>query len=894
MSSPPDSHRLIILSAEEIDALYGLPRFTNDDRHLYFDLNPLEHAAVQARTLSVGVYLALELGYFKARRQFFTFELPAVADDLRYLLLTHFAGAAITAIKCPSKPTRIALQQTILNLVGWRHCDSAAQQVLQDKMERLARLSTQPLYVLREALQHLAIERIVTPRYTTMQDLVGRAVTFERNRVVGLLQKTATPIIEETLDALLNAQEQPLRLSALRHEPQDFSHQQLKREVERRQFLRPLHDFAQGFLAGAGLSNDSGKYFSSLVDFYTLYKLQRMPRGTARLYLLCFAFHRFRQINDRLIEAFIHGVDQYEQRAKQAGEAAMQLALLNASEHLRAAGDVLRLFIDPSIAGDSPFATVQQKAFALLEAERFAVMADYLRDKAFDKAAFQWACITTLARAFKLNLRHLFCELVFAGRVEDAPLLQAVTFLQDVLRTGKSLRQMNLASFPQSFIPKSLRCYLFTELKSDDGSASQRLEVDRYEFLVYQQLRNALEAGNLFVRDSNEFRRLEDDLICDTRWQQRDAVLQEIGAPLLLAPIEETLASLRIAVQSRFAQVNQRIVDGANQHIKIIARAQKRRWKLIYPTAEEPVNHSFYGQLSGIGIADLLRFVASSTGFLTAFSHVLDRYVKNAPDLREILACTLALGTNMGLGRMAEVSGLSVSSLQGTTRNYLRLETLHAAIDTISNATAKLPAFHLFDIRDELHSSSDGQRFETRIDTFNARHAPKYFGLQKGISACTLVANHVPINARIIGTHEHESHYVFDLLYNNTSDIKPRRHSTDTHGTNQVNFWILRVFGYGFAPRYRDLHKKMQSLVGFEHPSQYAESLIKPARKVDQELIVREWPNHSAHHGVPGAKGRHAGDHRSQAEQLSAAEPDQEGLVGARQYLPHAVHPGLY
>ena len=104
---------------------------------------------------------------------------------------------------------------------------------------------------------------------------------------------------------------------------------------------------------------------------------------------------------------------------------------------------------------------------------------------------------------------------------------------------------------------------------------------------------------------------------------------------------------------------------------------------------------------------------------------------------------------------------------------------------------------------------------ETQIDTFNARHSPKYFGLKKGVSSYTLVANHVPVNARIIGAHEHESHFVFDLLYNNTSEIKPEQHSTDTHGTNQVNFFLLHVFGYRFAPRYKDIHKKMEGLVGF-------------------------------------------------------------------------------
>ena len=46
------------------------------------------------------------------------------------------------------------------------------------------------------------------------------------------------------------------------------------------------------------------------------------------------------------------------------------------------------------------------------------------------------------------------------------------------------------------------------------------------------------------------------------------------------------------------------------------------------------------------------------------------------------------------------------------------------------------------------------------------------------------VANHVPLNARVIGANEHESQYVFDLLHNNTTDIQPSIHSTDTHGTN--------------------------------------------------------------------------------------------------------------
>ena len=96
---------------------------------------------------------------------------------------------------------------------------------------------------------------------------------------------------------------------------------------------------------------------------------------------------------------------------------------------------------------------------------------------------------------------------------------------------------------------------------------------------------------------------------------------------------------------------------------------------------------------------------------------------------------------------------------------------------------------------------------------------------------------------KVIGAHEHESHYVFDLLYNNTSDIRPQVHSTDTHGTNQVNFWTLYTFDYQFAPHYRDLHKKIGSLVGQHPPGHYGNWVIKPSRKAYDELIVREWPN---------------------------------------------------
>src|SRR4051812_16035757 len=48
--------------------------------------------------------------------------------------------------------------------------------------------------------------------------------------------------------------------------------------------------------------------------------------------------------------------------------------------NLKAAGQVLNLFLDQSIADRTPFSKIKQKAFSLLDPERFALVADYMRD----------------------------------------------------------------------------------------------------------------------------------------------------------------------------------------------------------------------------------------------------------------------------------------------------------------------------------------------------------------------------------------------------------------------------------------------------------------------------------------------------------------------------------
>ena len=113
-----NSNRLNILTSAEITELYGLPRFDDGERRHYFDMSQQEYQVVEKRRPAVGIFLALELGYFKAKRQFFIFTPAQVMSDLRYLAQHLFHDLDVTQLVLPSSTTRTSVQQDILGLAN--------------------------------------------------------------------------------------------------------------------------------------------------------------------------------------------------------------------------------------------------------------------------------------------------------------------------------------------------------------------------------------------------------------------------------------------------------------------------------------------------------------------------------------------------------------------------------------------------------------------------------------------------------------------------------------------------------------------------------------------------------------------------------------------------------
>ena len=220
------------------------------------------------------------------------------------------------------------------------------------------------------------------------------------------------------------------------------------------------------------------------------------------------------------------------------------------------------------------------------------------------------------------------------------------------------------------------------------------------------------------------------------------------------------------------------------------------------------------------------------------------RYAKQVADTDSLLAVLVAQAMNYGNLLMSRTSDIPYHVLEATYQQYMRLASLQDSNDCISNAIAQLPIFghYSFDVN-TLYGGVDGQKFGVDRPTVKARYSSKYFGRGKGVVAYTLLCNHVPLQGWLIGAHELEAHYAFDIWYRNTSEILPTAITGDMHSVNKANFAIFHWFEGRFEPRFTNVNDAFRETYCTDDPARYDKFLMRPAGQIDLQGIATEKSN---------------------------------------------------
>jgi TnpA family transposase len=854
--------RIKILSEAEISDLYSLPKLTLEEREVFFSLNKKEKQFIQKiPDLSSKVHAILQLGYFKTKGRLFSFKYEDILPDLDYVLTQYFS----IQDKYKSillKANKEENNKRILSLLNFRAFDDKARRELTEQTLLLTRIHANHLDIFRELLSHIQIKQVVLPDYTILQDIISLSINIEFKRIENILRDNIPPTFDAFLSKMIQVGSE-VNLSILKAQPKNFKHLELKAESAKSFTYTEFYKLSKQLIDKLAISPKCVRYYADIANEYNIYRLEKFSKYLRNLYLLCYINQRYQQIVDNLVTSFIYHNNNFIQ---EAGEYVHQQLILHTTHYnnmLPKVTELLRFMGND--AERMEYTSFWNTAHNILPKGQYIPVADYIAGQTFDSETVKWEFYVNNSRRVKGNLRMLFKSIEFHGNKKDS-LMEAISFLKENFSKSIPLGRIAPNQFPDKFIPESIKKYLqvprgipTTAETTEENSATETknnadaapYHPDKYEFYLYQSIVRAIDKGYIFCNESTKYKSLSADLLSDRVWQNKGELIRKLGYPNIAINIEQRLNKLENELHAKTLEANRKITDKENSHIKIKESKKsesdknetQKHWHLTTPTVSE-MNDDFFQGVPTINIGELLYLINAQTGFCDAFDHVKPRYSKQKANYKEIIACIVANGFSFGTYLMSQSCDVSYSTLSNIERNFLSIENLREANDIISNKIASLKVFNSWNIlADKLLAGIDGQKFETRLETIQSRYSPKYFGLKKGVVAFSMVLNHVPVNCKIIGANEHESHYAYDIIYNNTSDIDPDAVSGDMHSVNRINFAILDSISKLFMPNFTDPEEQAKSLISLKPLSLYKDCLIRPTKLANKKLIIEEWDN---------------------------------------------------
>jgi hypothetical protein len=261
----------------------------------------------------------------------------------------------------------------------------------------VATVCGKPVYVFRELMHSLSEQRIVAPGYSTMQDIVGGALTYEQRRLAGIAQVNVYPSARKDLERLLEDRQGLHEITLLKRDPRDFSNREIKREVQRKEEARELYRLSQD-------GDDAKAAAKEWVYNLRIATNDDMPKSGQVLRLFT--------------DESIAGSTPFE------------------------------------VVRQRAFAMLSSDRLA-------SVAESMVSNAQFDETALQWEHLDKAAQRFKINLRPILQGVDFAASAADDPLIEAIQFLKQASREGKAIGTYKEDVLPVRWIPEKMKRYLY-------------------------------------------------------------------------------------------------------------------------------------------------------------------------------------------------------------------------------------------------------------------------------------------------------------------------------------------------------------------------------------------------------------------------------------------------
>jgi TnpA family transposase len=748
-------------------------------------------------------------------------------NDLSPRILSHLSQQlnlppTLTIQAPPRKATYSEQRQHILSYLGFGKFNEATQAQLEVWLAHKARQGLLPQDLFERAESYLLTERILLPGTSVLERLIIHVCAEVHTELYDVIYQQLSTDLRETLEQMLMASkdEQGSFFSQLKVYPPQASISSLRTYIQRYFALVSTGiDAIESQLVDPTFQD----YLFKQARKYNARDLKRFDEPKRYALLICYALETRKILLDHL--AKMH--DQYMQKIQRESKNIYEKKQRDLRRRQKKAVDVVLKTSDHLLTWLNEDRSDKRHIWQHASETEFRQALDDLR---VFKTLQERGYGDILMRRYP-SLRKYFADFIhlpFDAATGSEPLLTSLQLLR-LLDSGdlKTIPD----DVPTEFVPRELRLALYNE----EGKINRNV----WEMGIALALKDALRSGNLFLAQSRHYVAFWNLLLNDTGQPELEVTSPSAGE-LDLPSQDEARQILTHNFQKQVIIAQEQFEVDAFASIQDRKLKLKRDDKLPRPTHLKDLQKVVDTSLHSIRIEHLLMEVDQHTRFSRHFKSFRGQS-KPAHFYKTLLAVIISQATNLGVVAMSHsVSDVTIDMLRGILHDFVREETLQSANAEIVNQHHQLPLSFLHGTGDL--SSSDAQRFGIRASSLLASYYPRYYGYyRKAIGIYTHVSDQYAVfSTRVISCSPREALYVLDGLLENNTILKPKKHTTDTHGYTEIIFALCYLLGYEFMPRIRDL--KDQQLYRINKDFDYGVFTPLMTKTANIDLVVEQWP----------------------------------------------------
>lgn len=699
------------------------------------------------------------------------------------------------------KATRIIHMQTIREIYGYRPFVETDSLKIEEFLLPSAMENDNSIRLIKLAIGNLRKQKIILPGITTIEKIVSKVGQVAEDKVYEIINKCITSKQKRQLDELLESSDDLLTttLAHLKEEPGQSSTGTFLSIIERLEKIRKLNldiDLR-------GVHPNRIRQLSRLGSKYEPYAFRRFDKNKRYALLAVFLLDLSERLVDFAVEIhdkqintlFSKGRKKQDEIQKRNGKA------LN--EKLNHYIDIGSALLRSREEGLDPYKAIE----AIMDWDKVLQSVEeakkLTRPKNYDYIDLLHTRYNYLRKYTPALVKHL---VFYSPNRSMEPLIEAIGLIKALNETGKRTVPEGA---PVDFIPSRWAKYLY----NPDGTINRHY----YEMATLSELRSKIRSGDVAVEGSRNHKRFDEYIVSKEEWE----VGKETNKLAVSPSVEEYLKERTDTLEALLGLFHKNI--DTLEGVSITAnKIHLERLEKQTPAEAETLSERLYGMLPQIKLPNLLLEVSNWTGFDRHFIHASSNQAVKGKEKGIAMAALMAMGTNIGLQKMAESTpGISYHQMANTAQWRMYDDAMKWAQACLVNYQHKqhLPLFW----GDGTTSSSDGMRVQIGVSALNSEYNPHYFGTKKGATMYRFTSDrYATFWVNIISSNARDALHIIDGIHYHETDLCISEHYTDTSGYTDQVFGLCHLLGFKFAPRIRDISDLQLFSISNLDPKKYS------------------------------------------------------------------------